>query len=159
MTIKASFTLLWLLLSSSLSGCSFGVINAGADTRLIAVTEIGSDEAENLTLPAAATTGEAFDVKFETLASGCIETAEVEVFVDGQTLTITPYDIYSLPGENEACPLPFIVNDRSESVTLSEPGTYTVRLESRKVSRLFWEAFEEDGGELVYQQSEIVVSD
>ena len=71
---------------------------------------------------------ETFIVTVQTFGDGCVEAADMEVAVMGNLAVLTPYDLVSIPGGNEACPSILRRPEHTAQITFKEPGSATLRV-------------------------------
>ena len=71
---------------------------------------------------------ETFTVTIQTFGDGCVEAADMEVVVTGDLAVLTPYDLITIPGRNEACPQIGKRPKHTAQITFEEPGSVTLRV-------------------------------
>ena len=72
-----------------------------------------------------------FEVVVRTIGGGCTEADGMDVEVEEGLRVLTPYDLTSIPGRNEACPAIVTRPEHTTQVTFETSGTATIRVEGR----------------------------
>lgn len=112
------------------AGCS-SVTGGGQAEPDAAVLEFFGDPVQ-VTVPEAATAGEAFPVTIRTYGGGCVRQGTTEVSVEGSTARLRPRDLHK---QSAVCTAELRVFTHQVSVRFAEPGSATLHVYGVRITR------------------------